>query len=447
MKKIFQTIKAPFKFFFRIGVSPIKFIYNKRKKLIKIISPSNVKIISVKISTMGKRTIVTAVCIVTVIASSGMETQKTIEKSYAFSQNTQIERIVEVPSRGGAVDHLWSPRAKYESTKAARAAKANKFSMSSSTKRPNLRRRLLSIPGSDSHSRSNSGKQIPNPGYKKPAPSLNDNIPKSGRGLRLRSIATMNKDGEVEKTYYPTTTTENLKNNAKKAKLTKVRNKLVMVQDDKLTLDGEVVDFLKLSPDGKGFVISTKARITSPLLQSRYEETKQNFRPVYSPKQSQRKRLHRIQLLQKYGANITAYNQFEDSHKAAVHFDVVDRLLGHPDTELHTNVMAQAREPVFMVLNRGLGDYPVPNHIATFERRPEICEYNPYITDYFLTDAQLKNFDLSANALIKYNDLIGNVQTNIGPIIGEDTRSASPSTSSPTSPSTVNNTESVDTEL
>ena len=159
MKKIFRTVKAYFKSFFRIRVIPIKFIYDKRKKLIKIISPSNVKIISVKILTMGKRTIMTAVFIVTIITSSGMETQKTTKKSYTFSQNSQIERIVEVSLRGGAINNLWSPRAraKYESTKAARAAKANKLS---STKRPNLRRRLLSIPGSDSHSR----QQIPNSG-------------------------------------------------------------------------------------------------------------------------------------------------------------------------------------------------------------------------------------------------------------------------------------------
>ena len=148
-----------------------------------------------QILTMGKRTIVTAVFIVTIITSSGMETQKTTEKSYTFSQNSQIERIVEVPLRGGAIDHLWSPRAKYESTKAARAAKANK---PSSTKRPNLRRRLLSIPGSDSHSR----QQIPNSGYKKSAPSMNDNIPKSGKGLRVRSIAKTDENGEMETIYY-----------------------------------------------------------------------------------------------------------------------------------------------------------------------------------------------------------------------------------------------------
>ena len=113
------------------------------------------KIISVN---YRKITILTAICIVIIIDSSGIETQKTTEKSYTFSQNSQIERIVKVPLQGSAIDHLWSPRAKYESTKVARAAKANKSFMYSSTKRSNLRRRLFSIPGSDSPSR----QQIPN---------------------------------------------------------------------------------------------------------------------------------------------------------------------------------------------------------------------------------------------------------------------------------------------
>lgn len=151
--------------------------------------------------------------------------------------------------------------------------------------------------------------------------------------------------------------------------------------------------------------------------------------------------------MQEHGGNVTTYNQLGDNQKAAVHFDIVDRLLSHPNTELYLNVMAQGREPVFMVLNRGLGDYPIPNHMATFERRPEIGEYNPYISDYLLMRTQLENFDRSANTVIEYNDLIGNSHTNTDPIIGDDARSASPSTISTTSPSNVHNTKSVDTEL
>ena len=82
------------------------------------------------------------------------------------------------------------------------------------------------------------------------------------------------------------------------------------------------------------------------------------------------------------------------------------------------NVMAQGREPVAMVLNRGLENYPVKNHIGTFERRPEICKYNPYISNYIATDDQIKNFDLSNSTSITYEDLVGNSHTNIGPVFG-----------------------------
>ena len=69
-----------------------------------------------------------------------------------------IELVIEI-LYGGAINHPWSPGAKYEGKL-------------SSGKAPNLLgRSLLSISGSDSHSRSNSGQQIPNPGYKKSAPS------------------------------------------------------------------------------------------------------------------------------------------------------------------------------------------------------------------------------------------------------------------------------------
>lgn len=69
-----------------------------------------------------------------------------------------IELVIEI-LYGGAINQPWFPGAKYEGK-------------SSSGKALNLLgRNLLSIPGSDSDSRSNSGQQISNPGYKKSAPS------------------------------------------------------------------------------------------------------------------------------------------------------------------------------------------------------------------------------------------------------------------------------------
>ena len=192
VKRIVKILKIPFKFIYQVGSSPIKFVYNKQKKLIKIISPSNVKIVVVKISRAGKKIIITIVFIVSIISSSGVESQKMSENSCIFPAKMSIERVIEVP-QGGAINHPWSPGAKY----------ASDSSKTSSGKAPKLRRRgLLSIPSSNSHSRSNFGQQIPNPGYKKSAPLLNDNRPKSGRGLRIRSMAKTDENGEVKTIYY-----------------------------------------------------------------------------------------------------------------------------------------------------------------------------------------------------------------------------------------------------
>jgi hypothetical protein len=102
------------------------------------------------------------------------------------------------------------------------------------------------------------------------------------------------------------------------------------------------------------------------------------------------------------------------------------------------NVMGQGREPLAMLLNRGLTNYPLENHIALFERRPEIWEYNPYVSNYLAKDAQIEGFDISNSTSITYEDLVGNSHTNIGPIFGKRV-----DTDTSTS-STVNN---VDSEL
>ena len=72
-----------------------------------------------------------------------------------------------------------------------------------------------------------------------------------------------------------------------------------------------------------------------------------------------------------------------------------------------------------MVLNRGLGDYPLTNHIGTFERRPEICKYNSYISNYLAKPGQIEKFDASNSSSITYQDLVGNSHTNIGPVFGK----------------------------
>ena len=105
------------------------------------------------------------------------------------------------------------------------------------------------------------------------------------------------------------------------------------------------------------------------------------------------------------------------------------------------NVIEQGREPIAMILNRGKGDYPIPNHIGTFERRPEICNYNSYISNYPAKDSQIERFNRGTNTSTTYEDLIGDSHTNIGPIFGE---SVVTDDSAPTISSTVND---IDPEL
>ena len=110
VNRIVKILKIPFKFIYQVGASPRKFVYNKQKKLIKIISLSNVKIVAVKISRAGKKSIVTIVFIVSIISSSGVESKKMSENS--LPEKMSIDQVMEVP-QGGSVNHPWSPRAKH----------------------------------------------------------------------------------------------------------------------------------------------------------------------------------------------------------------------------------------------------------------------------------------------------------------------------------------------
>ena len=156
--------------------------------------------------------------------------------------------------------------------------------------------------------------------------------------------------------------------------------------------------------------------------------------PAYSTEQVPRKEKHGREILGQLKANMTQYNKISKHKQLQLNIDIVENLLAHPDTELHMNVMGQGREPIAFVLNRGLGNYPLQNHIATFERRPEISEYNSYITNYIAKDGQIDDFDLSNSTVTTYEDLIGKSHTNIGPVFGE--------IASPTSAPTVNDDNS-----
>jgi hypothetical protein len=94
MKVINRIVKIPFKFIYQIGSSPIKFVYNKQKKLIKIISPSNVKIVGVKISRAGKKIIVTIIFIVSIINGWRVLSEEKIENSFAITSSEVYESCI-----------------------------------------------------------------------------------------------------------------------------------------------------------------------------------------------------------------------------------------------------------------------------------------------------------------------------------------------------------------
>jgi hypothetical protein len=113
VNKVLKLLKIPFRFIHRIGSSQLKFVYNKQKKLIEILSPSNIKIVAVKIYKAGKKFIVTIAFIVLITISSGIENQQISKRFYVFSTETPVERVIAVTS-GGVINHPWSPGAKYQ---------------------------------------------------------------------------------------------------------------------------------------------------------------------------------------------------------------------------------------------------------------------------------------------------------------------------------------------
>lgn len=410
MKKVLKKVIFPFKYIYRKGGSSLEFVHNKQKKILEIVTSSNINV--VKVVQMGKKIIVTIILVISICTNSGFKNLE-VHKFYHLDTSTSqmtLEKVVEEVGYGGARGHEWSPKAKHSS----------KASKSSS---PHLRgnRRLFSTSTSNSL-KAPFNQQTPNPRY---IPSLTDNVPKNNKGsIRLRSIARMDKNGEIITDYY-----EN-------GKLVKVRKEPTVVEDSQLTLEGELVNPSKLSSKGRSVTQKNRFRRSSPLIQSQYELDNKEFLPCYSVEQLDIKDYHILEILKNQGQNITEYLQLTVREKLLFDYSIIEKLLGHPKTELYTNVMAQGREPVFLILNRGLGDYPIKNHIAIFERRPELGKYDYYITNYAAKDPQIEKFDLSSNSIINYEDLLGNSKTNTGPIIGKNNIQIN---SSPTISPTIDN--------
>lgn len=459
MKNFFKILKVPIKV--ATSGSICVFIYNRRYKIYEMVFNSSVKYNATKLLSTGKKTIAIGIFVITFSSIREIENEKIIESSYHAHHNNKIERL---SLRGGAnEDPIWSPKYKYQSTKSqnkvknSSKSKSNKLSTSSSSKKRH-RRLLLVNENYPFKDKLPYGKSYNLNG--KTYTSLEDNNPKKGMRLRVRSMAKTNDDGETEIIRFdqneklneetnkpavlkdtdssdnlsinpneveelsqePTVEKANENSKVKNSGLTQARKEVTVIDNDNTIImpEGDFTNPSRLSLEGKKFIERTKCRRSSELIQSMFEDEEKEFFPVYAPKQCVGKDKHTPEILDKLKKNIQKYEQLPAEKKPSIHIYIVEKLLSHPDTEIHTNVMAQGREPVVVALNRGKGSYPIENHIATFERRDEIWKLNPYITNYFLMPYQVENFDQSANTEINFEDIFGNSKVNIGPIIGDD---------------------------
>jgi hypothetical protein len=269
-----------------------------------------------------------------------------------------------------------------------------------------VRRRLLGIPGSRLNSRrAQSLVELNRPNPKKSS-------------IIVRSVTQEDKNGEIKVSYNFTILEEETKN--------KKSSKLTIVEDQNLLPDGS----LKLNKQGKLTEKSkkvdylTRSRRIQPLIKSSFEDSNKNFHPAYSGQQVWVKtKKHTVELLKKLNANITKFLKYSENTQVKVSIGIIERLLDHPDTVIYENSMLQFREPGIVALNmggNGSNSYSIPGHMATFERHPELYEYNSYISNYILKHSQIVAFDKSMNHSLTYEDVFGNLKTNIGPNVGEN---------------------------
>lgn len=135
--------------------------------LIKKLSFNKIKIVGIKISQTGKKTILKIIFIIVIITNTfaGVKINIMSQRiyTYSLSPDNAIERVSEVPT-GGSLDQPWSVRVRYTSK-----------SSRSKTSRLNLRRRLFG--------NSNSGPKNPNKPVNR-ALSVNTNryLSKPGQG-------------------------------------------------------------------------------------------------------------------------------------------------------------------------------------------------------------------------------------------------------------------------
>ena len=210
---------------------------------------------------------------------------------------------------------------------------------------------------------------------------------------------------------------------------TKLTPKLVSEQESEaFNPDGTYKDYINLSPKGKQFSQSARKRRSTPMfkLSVSSENEEHDFKPVVSEQQlghseHQKGIEEKFQLESNYSALPT------NTSRKRVDLERIQALLAHPDTKIDTSTMAQGREPATIATNDGKTGYPYPQHMASFERRPEISELNPYITDYVMEDWQWDNYHNSNGTEIPYEDLYGNPQVNVGTYFGNTSKASNAS--------------------
>ena len=166
------------------------------------------------------------------------------------------------------------------------------------------------------------------------------------------------------------------------------------------------------------------------MIQSNYEDETNDFKPAYSVKQVQKKD-HTGEVLETGGKmSQSDFDKLPADEKLVLKLLSKEELLAHPDTLFYHNVTHEGKtrgghlysEPVSVAINHGFGDYKIPGHAMIFENNAAY-QFDAYISDYVLSNAQLTKF---------------NISIPIGPVIGSH-QTAWP-TPAPTAPPTVSPT-------
>lgn len=361
-------------------------------------------------------------CVLLFISQFGVEQSWIEEIFFVQSSKPVIEKVQPVftISNGGDNTPLWSPRLKHGGSPKGKS----RSSMAMSNNPNYARRRLFEI-----SSRSRTRYSPHGPAFQNPYIEENN---RSAMKQKLTMRKTQqNSDNEAKgqsqvssnkkkvSSEESNVTSSPSQNTAKKT--TKENKNLQRVEDPNLSEDGIYDGPSSLTPKSRALEQKTRQRRTTPVIKSNFEDKTKNFSPAYAVGQLFKKDGHIIEIIGKADGPLAVaeYGNLNLQQRAKVAVGMLEKLLEHPDTEIHAHAMGQAREPIVVALNRGKTDYPYKNHAASFERKRELYENNHFISGYSLSNEQVRKFDQSMGTQTNYTDSLGNEVTNIGPIFGQ----------------------------